>query len=220
MRAEFHAKLDQLVADLARMARLAALMMNNASIALHQSDLALAGLVITDRDQLNAMQRDAESRCVALLALQAPVARDLRVVVAALQMLGHLQRMGALARHVATIAQTKRPNPMILNSVRPVLARMSLLVSQLAEDAATAIEYQDPLSGCRLGEADNEVDALRRHLLRILFAQEWPDGVEQAVNAAFIGRYYERFADHAVAIAAAVCYMVTGPITEPQWSNQ
>jgi phosphate transport system protein len=215
MRATFHAELDELVADIARMARFAGQMMTNASIALHQSDMPLAGLVIADCDQMNAMHDDAERRCITLLALQAPVAGDLRVVVAALHSVGHLKRMGNLARHIAIIARFKHPNPMISGKVRPVLARMSLLASQLAEDAATAIEYQDPLSACRLAIADDEVDALLRHLLGILFAEDWSDGVEQAVDAALIGRYCERFGDHAVAIAKQVCYLATGLIPEP-----
>jgi phosphate transport system protein len=216
MRSTFHAELDELITALARMARLAAQMMINASIALHQNDLARAGLVSGDRDQMNALHDDTERRCIALLALQAPVAGDLRMVVAALHAVGHLKRMGSLARHIAAVAQLKHPNPMISGEVRPVLARMSLLVCQLAEDAATAIEHQDPLSGCRLAEADDDVDALLRHLFGILFADDWSHGVEQAVDAALIGRYYERFGDHAVVIAQQVCYMATGWISEPE----
>jgi phosphate transport system protein len=214
MRAAFHAELDELIADLARMVRLAGGMMNNASIALHQSDPTLAGRVIAERDQTNAMLDDTERRCITLLALQAPVAWDLRVVVAAFHAVGHVKRMANLARHIAIIVRLKHPNPMISGGVRPVLARMSLLASQLSEDAATAIEHQDPLSGDRLAVADDEVDALCGHLFGILFAEDWSHGVEQAVNAALIGRYYERFADHAVAIAGQVCYVTTGRVPE------
>jgi phosphate transport system protein len=216
MRTTFHAELDELIADLATMVRLAAQMMINASIALHQIDLVRAGLVIADQNQMNAMHDDAERRCASLLALQAPVAGDLRVVIAALRVVGHAKRMGSLARHVALIARLKHPNPMVSGQIRPVLARMSLLASQLAEDAATAIEHQDPLSGCRLAVADDEVDALLRHLFDILFAKDWSHGVEQAVDAALIGRYYERFGDHAVAIAQQACYVATGWISEPE----
>ncbi|MBV8540832.1 MAG: phosphate signaling complex protein PhoU [Pseudonocardiales bacterium] len=216
MRTTFHTELDELMTDLARMARLAAQMVINASIALHQSDIARAGLVVADRDQMNAMHDETERRCITLLALQAPVAGDLRVVVAALHAVGHLKRMGDLARHIATVARLKHPNPMISGKVRPVLARMGLLAGQLAEDAATAIEHQDPLSGCRLAAADGEVDALLRHLFGILFAEDWSHGVEQAVDAALIGRYYERFSDHAVAIAQQVCYVTTGWVSEPE----
>jgi phosphate transport system protein len=201
MRASFHAELDELMTELARMTRLAGQMMTNASIALHQTDLALAGVAIADSDQMDGMLDDRERRCIIVLALQAPVAGDLRVVVAALHAVSHLRRMGSLARHIAIIARLKHPNPVVSGKVRPVLARTSLLASQLAEDAATAIEHQDPLSGCRLAVADDAVDALLRHLFAILFAEDWSHGVEQAVDAALIGRYYERFGDHSVAIA-------------------
>jgi phosphate transport system protein len=214
MRAAFHAGLDELMNCLGQMVRRAGQMSTTASIALHQGDLALAALVITQHDELRASYDIMERRCVSLLALQAPVASDLRVVVAALRASGHVLRMGELARHVAVIAQAKHPNPMTLGRVRPVLARMSLLASQLAADAATAIEHQDPLSGCRLAVADDELDALLQQLLSILFARDWSHGVELAVNAAQIGRYYERFGDHAVAIARGVCYRVTGEIYE------
>jgi phosphate transport system protein len=215
MRATFHAELDELMAELARMTRLAGQMMTNASIALHQTDLALAGVVIADSDQMNGMLEDIDRRCVTLLALQAPVAGDLRVVVAALHAVGHAQRMGRLSRHVAIVARLKRPNPMISGKVRPVLDRMSLLASQLAEDAATTIKHQDPLSGCRLAVADDEVDALLRHLFAILSAKDWAHGVEQAVDTAMVGRYCVGFAHHAVAIARQFCSVVTRRIPEP-----
>ncbi len=214
MRTTFHAELDELIIELARMARLAGQMMTNASIALHQTDLALAEVVIADSNQMNGLLDDTDRRCITLLALQAPVAGDLRVVVAALQTVGHVKRMASLARHIALVSRLKHPNPMAAGKVRPVLARMSLLASQLAEDAATAIEHQDPLSGCRLAVADDEVDALRSHLFTILFADDWSHGVERAVDAALIGRYYERFGDHAVSIARQVCYMATGRMPE------
>jgi phosphate transport system protein len=112
MRAAFHAGLEELVSRLARMVRLTGEMLTKASIALHQNDLALAELVVDDYDQIKAVYTSLERRCVALLALEAPVAGDLRVVVATVHALRHAQRMGNLARHVAMIAQFKRPNPM------------------------------------------------------------------------------------------------------------
>jgi phosphate transport system protein len=122
---------------------------------------------------------------------------------------------GRLAGHIAKITRLKHPNQMISGEVRPVFARMSLLASHLAEAAATAIEHRDPLSGGRLAQRDTEVDALRRCLFGILFATDWPHGVEPTVDAALIGRYYERFADHAVAIARQVCYLTTGRKPQP-----
>ena len=215
MRAALHAELNALIANLARMVRLASNMLNNASIALHQGDLTLAARVIAEDGETRAALDGIARRCITVLALQAPVARDLRVVVVALQVVGHVRRMAALARHIAIITRLKRPNMKISGKVRPVLARMSLLASQLAEDAAAAIERQDPLCGDRLAVADDEVDALHRRLFAILFAEDWSHGVEQAVHTALIGRHYERFADHAVSIARQVHYLTTGRMSQP-----
>jgi phosphate transport system protein len=214
MCATFHAQLDELIIELVRMARLASQMMTNAAIALHQADAPLADLVIAKRDQMNAMHDDAEQRCIALLAQRPPDAGDARAVVAVLRAIGHLKRMGNLARHIALIARFKNPNPMIAGEVRPVLARMSLLASQFAEDAAGAIERRDCASASQLAEADDEVNTLRRHLFSILFAEDWSHGVEQAVDAALVGRYYERFADHAVAVTAEARYLASCRLPE------
>ncbi len=214
MCATFHAQLDELIIDLVRMTRLASQMMTNAAIALHQADAPLAGVVIAKSDQMNAMHDGTEQRCIIVLARRDPVAGDPRAVVAVLRAVGHLKRMGNLAGHIALIARFKHPNPMIAGAVRPVLARMSLLASQFAEDAASAIQRRDCVSAGQLAEADHEVNALRRHLFGILFAADWSHGVEHAVDAALIGRYYERFADHAVAVAAEARYLASCGLPE------
>jgi phosphate transport system protein len=210
MRETFHAELDSLINDLAKAARLAGHMMANASTALNQADLALAELVLSSEGEMKALCDDMNQRCVRLLVLQAPVATDLRVVVAAMHAVRDVERMWNLAQHIAKLARLKHPAVPIPDDVRPVFARMSMLATSLAQDAATAIERRDPLSGQRLAQADDEVDALRRRTFQILFAEDWAHGVEPAVDAALIGRYYERFADHAVAIARQVSFLVTG----------
>jgi len=210
MRESFHAELDSLILDLARAARLAGEMMANASTSLSQADLALAELVISAESDMKVLCHDMDQRCVKLLVLQAPVATDLRVVVAAMHAVGDVERMCNLAQHIAKIARMKHPAVPIPDDVRPVFARMGMLATNLAQDAAAAIESRDSLSAQRLAQADDEVDALRRRIFQILFAENWTHGVEPAVDAALIGRYYERFADHAVAIARQVSFLVTG----------
>ena len=210
MRESFHSELDSLISDLARAARLASEMMTNASTALSQADLALAEMVLSGEGEIKALCDDMDQRCVKLLVLQAPVATDLRVVVAAMHAVGDVERMCNLAQHVAKIARMKHPSVPIPNEVRPVFARMSMLATRLAQDAAATIESRDPLSVLRLAQTDEEVDSLRRRIFQILFAENWSHGVEPAVDAALIGRYYERFADHAVAIAGQINFLVTG----------
>ena len=210
MRESFHAELDSLIRDLARAARMAGQMMANASSSLSQADLALAELVLSREGEMKMLCDDMDQRCVKLLVLQAPVATDLRVVVAAMHAVGDVERMWNLAQHIAKIARLKHPAVPIPDDVRPVFARMGMLATNLAQDAATAIESRDPMSAQRLAQVDDEVDALRRRIFQILFAEDWTHGVEPAVDAALIGRYYERFADHAVAIARQVSFLVTG----------
>jgi phosphate transport system protein len=214
MRENFRAELDTLTSDLSRTARLAAQMMTNASTALSQADLGLAELVISQVGETKTLCDDMDQRSVTLLVLQAPVATDLRRVVAAMHTVSDLQRMCSLTQHIAKIARMKHPTVPIPADVRPVFARMSVLATGLAQDAATAIDNHNPLAADRLARADDEVDALRRRIFRILFSEHWAHGVEPAVDAALIGRYYERFADHAVAIARQVSFLVTGVAPE------
>lgn len=209
MRETFHAELTAVVGELARIVLVAGQMMTNASISLHQADLRLAEFVISRADEMQAVCEDMDQRCLNLLVVQAPMATDLRAVAAAMHAMRDLMRMGNLAQHIAEIARLKHPMASIPVGARPVLARMGVLASRLAEDAAAAIESQDPMSGDRLAEADGEVNALRRRVFQILFSENWSHGVEPAVDAALISRYYERFGDHAVAIARQARFLGT-----------
>ncbi|MGH3926827.1 MAG: phosphate signaling complex PhoU family protein [Pseudonocardiaceae bacterium] len=216
IRIAFHSELSELIGDLARMGRLAGQLMINASAALLQADLALADLVIARSDEMDAQHHEVEQRCLTRLTPQVPAAADLQTVVAALHAAHDLQRMGDLAQHTAKLAQLTDLELAILpDDVRTVIAQMSLLASGLAHQAATAIEKADPLSGDRLARGGDEVDALRRQLFRIVFAENWSYGAGPAVHAALIGRYYECFADHAVAIARQVRQLATERMPKP-----
>lgn len=205
-----HVELDTLIGELAGITRLAGQTMTNASTALHQADVGLAELVISSHGHITLLCEQVNQRCLKHLVLQAPVATDLRTVVAAMRAVSDLERMGALGRHVAEITRLNQLRLPVPDEVRPILARMSLVAVTLAQDAAATIDNRDPLSGERLAQTDDEVDALRRQIFRILFSQDWSHGVKPAVDAALIGRYYERFADHAVAIARQINFLVTG----------
>ena len=197
------AEVDSLIGDLATIVRLAGQLMTNASVALHQADLKFAELVISEADEIKVRCEDADERCRNLLVLRS-VTTDLRMVVAAMHAVKDLQRMCNLAQHIAEIARLKHPIEPIPADVRPVSLRMGVLASSLAENAAAAIESRDPISAARLAQIDDEVDALRRQIFQVLLSEDWSHCVEPAVDAALIGRYYERFADHAVAIARHV----------------
>jgi phosphate transport system protein len=205
------AEVDNLVADLAMIVRLAGQLMADASVSLHQADLKSAESVISNADDIEARCEDIDQRCLHLLTLRASVAVELHMVVAAMQVVQDLRRMCSLAQHIAEIALLKHPIEPIPADVAPVSRQMGVLASRLAEDAAAAIESQDSLSAVRLAQVDNEVDGLRRRIFQILFDQNWSHGVETAVDTALIGRYYERFADHAVAVARKITGAKSSP---------
>lgn len=207
------AELDELIGDLARMGLQTSQIMISASAALLQDDSALAEQVVARGDDLDELHHVVEDRCLARLALHDPVTPDPGAVLAALDAVRDLQQMGDLAQHTAKIAQLTQPYLIFLpEDVRTVLAQMGLLASGLARQAAIAIDELDPWSADRLVQAGDEVDALRRQLLGIVFAENWSHGVGPAVQAALVGRYYECFADHALAIARLVGSLATDQI--------
>lgn len=200
----FHAELDEVVETLTGIARRVAEMMADASTAFAEGHVQVAEWVLSGDEELKALCEEVNLRCLRLLVLQAPVAGDLRVVLTAMRVVGDLERMVDLALHVAKIARLKHPRRLIPDDVRAVFAQLSMRAVSLAQDAAAAIERRDRSCGERFAHRDDEVDALRQQLFPILFSSQWSYGVELAVDIALIGRYYERFADHAVAIARQV----------------
>jgi phosphate transport system protein len=203
-------EVESLIGDLAGIVRLAGQLMTDASLALHQADLKSAEWVISRADEIKARCEGTDRCCFDLLGGRALVGTNLRIVVAAMHVVKDLQRMCNLAQHIAHVARLTHPIEPIPADIRPVSVQMGVLASRLADDAAAAIESRDPISAARLVQVDNEVNALRRQIFQILFSEDWSHGVEPAVNAALIGRYYERFADHAVAIARKVTACSTG----------
>jgi phosphate transport system protein len=198
------ADVDRLIADLGTIVRRVGHLMSNASIALHQADLKFAESVISAADEIKARCEDVDQRCLNLLTLRTLVTTDLHTVIAAMHVVKDLQRMCYLAQHIAEITRLKHPTEPIPANVRPVSLQMGVLASSLAEDAAVVIESRDPVSPARLTQVDDKVNTLRRRIFQILFSENWSHGVEPAVDAALVGRYYERFADHAVAIARRI----------------
>jgi phosphate transport system protein len=124
MRTAFHDQLDALTNTLSQMCGIAGTAMERATQALLQADLVVAEQVITDHDQLVRMQVHAEEAAFVLLALQAPVAGDLRVVVGSMQNVTDAERMGGLALHVAKIARRRHPAHAVPEEVNQYFAEM------------------------------------------------------------------------------------------------
>lgn len=214
MRTAYHEQLDALTDQLAEMCGLAGVAMERATQALLQADLVLAEQVITDHEQMTAMSARAEESAFVLLALQAPVAGDLRAIVSSIQIVADVDRMGALALHVAKIARRRHPQHALPEEVNGYFSEMGRVAVELGNSAQEVLETRDPDKAARIRQEDDAMDDLHRHLFTVLMDREWKHGVAAAVDVTLLGRFYERFADHAVEVARRVIFMVTGKLPD------
>ncbi|NKY53114.1 phosphate signaling complex protein PhoU [Nocardia vermiculata] len=210
MRVIYNEQMADLATMLGEMAGLAGAAMDRATQSLLEADIALAEQVITEYDRIAEMIGQAEEKAFALLALQAPVAGDLRQVISAIQIVSDVNRMGVLALHVAKVARRRHPNHALPESVNGYFAEMGRIAVNMGAAAKEVLETRDPERAAQLNEDDEAMDDLHRHLFSLLMDREWKYGVAAAVDVTLLGRYYERFADHAVEIGRRVVFLVTG----------
>jgi phosphate transport system protein len=210
MREAYHVELEQLADHLAAMSVQVAEAMELATRALLEADLSLAEQVITDDAKVDNARAQCEEQAYALLALQAPVATDLRTVLAAIHAAESLERMGDLALHVAKTARRRHPDPVLPESVRPYFAEMGEVAVKLARQTEQVIKSKDVEAAKTLESDDDQVDDIHRHLFTVIMDRDWPHGVAAAVDVTLLGRFYERYADHAVSVAKRMIFVVTG----------
>jgi len=215
MRAAYHEKLSGLNDELAQMSQMAGEAMKKATTALLEGDLDLAEEVISSDTDIDALRMSAEEQAFGLLALQAPVAGDLRSVIAAIHSAGDLERMGDLALHVAKAARRRHPELVLPQEVVPYFAEMGRVALDLSQDARRVLLDRDIELAFTMESDDDAMDDLHRHLFTVLLSKDWPGGVAPAIDVTLLGRFYERFADHAVAVARRVVFMVTGKMPDP-----
>ncbi|HTY33700.1 phosphate signaling complex protein PhoU [Mycobacterium sp.] len=214
MRTAFHEQLDALTTTIADMCGVAGQAMQDATQALLGADAALAERVIGGHDEMMLNVVRAEQDAFTLLALQAPVATDLRVVVASLRNVADADRMGALAMHVAKIVRRRHPAHAIPEEVNSFFADMGRIAVDLGNTAKDVVLAGDPGKAAQLDHDDDAMDDLHRQLFRLLMDPEWKYGVAAAVDVTLLGRYYERFADHAVEIGRRVIFQATGTLND------
>jgi phosphate transport system protein len=210
MRTAFHEQLSALTRQIGEMCGLAGVAMERATQALLQADLDVAEAVITDQEHIMDMSARAEESGFMLLAAQHPLADDLRAIVSSIQIVADVDRMGALAAHVAKIARRRHPLYVLPEEVQACFAEMGRVAVDLGRGAQEVVLSQDPKKAARLRDKDDAMDSLHRHLFTVLVDRQWRHSVSAAVDVALLGRFYERFADHAVEISRRVVFQATG----------
>ena len=214
MRTAFHEQLDALTRSIGDMCGLAGTAMQQATQALLEADIVSAEIVISDHDNLMIQAAQAESDAFTLLALKAPVATDLRAVVSSLRNVADVDRMRALALHVAKNARRRHPTHAIPDDVSDYFAEMGRIAVNIGYNAKDVVLSGDPDKAAKLAADDDAMDELHRHLFAVVLDHQWPHPIATAVDVTLLSRYYERFADHAVAIGRRIIFQATGtPIT-------
>jgi phosphate transport system protein len=208
-RLEFASDLRMVRASLVDMTETASKAIRAATTALLDQDLEAVRMTASLEQELEDDRTVIERRTFHLLARQQPVAGDLRLLVSAIKISAECRRMGALAHHIGTAASRSYPAAAIPDELSGIFRRMGDVASRIADGARVTLKIGDAQDAARLEVDDDAMDGLRRALFRVL-VDDWSHGVESAVNVALLGRYYERFADHAVAIAQSVIFIVTG----------
>ena len=213
MRDAYHEELDSLTARLVEMTRLVRSALSRATTALLDADLHLAESVISHDREIDEIHAEVETRIYELMATQQPVAVDLRTVISALRMVTDLERMGDLAEHIAKVARMRHPETAVPVELRDTVVEMDQVAERLVTKAGTCIATRDVELAKELETDDDAMDRLHRRLFRVLLSKDWSHGMEAAIDLTLIGRYYERYADHAVRVAREVVYLVTGSRT-------
>jgi phosphate transport system protein len=188
--------------------------MKNATVAFTTSDVTVADQAIASADAISEKALTLDELVIRILARQSPVARDLRILVSALRMSASLERMGALASHIAQIARFRFPGSAIPEALKPVFEEMGKLDVELAKKITKLLANPDVDVARAIQAEDERVDELHRGVFETVLADSWKENAMFTVDVTLASRYHERFADHVVDISSKVSYLTTGAWSE------
>jgi phosphate transport system protein len=206
----FDEDLDQLRASIAEMGGLAEAAISNAMRALVERDWEAAQSVIAEDKRLDALEAEVERLAVQIIALRAPMADDLREVVAALKIAGVVERIGDYAKNIAKRVAGIEESP----NLRPLslLPEMARIASGMVHDVLDAFVARDAAKAAEVCERDRAVDDFYNSIFRTLltFMMEDPQNITAATHLLFVAKNLERIGDHATNVAEMVYFAATG----------
>jgi phosphate transport system protein len=209
-RQSYKEEVESLRNDLLKMAHLVEKSIIKSVESLANKDIELARKIIADDDIIDDMEHDIEKRCLRLLALQQPMASDLRAIGTALKIITDLERMADHASDIAKITIRLDGQPLI----KPLIdiPRMANIAESMIHDVLTAFVEGDVELAEEVSKRDDDVDNLYAQIFRelLLIMMEDPRTITQATYLLFVAQYLERVADHVTNLSEWVIYMVTG----------
>lgn len=214
-RKTFHEELDQIRDDIVRLAAMVGELIPRGAEVLLGLDLQGAQELIEHDDELDALTLVIEDHCYHVLALQQPVAIDLRALLTAIRLTGEIERSGDLVVNIAKGAR-RIYGCEFDPTLRGLIERMSDEAARLFKLAIDAYVERNEGLAAALDDMDDALDQLHRDYIEAIFEAHHAGSMnlEAAVQLALIGRYFERIGDHAVNIGTRVEYMVTGWLPE------
>jgi phosphate transport system protein len=210
-RRSFSEQIGEIRADVVKLAAFTSEAISASTATLLDADLSAAERVISDDDRIDELKESIEFRVYEMFARQQPVAGDLRTLLAVLRILQEIQLTADLAVSIAKSTRRLFPGR-LAPKVRGLLEQMGAQATVQLNLAIDAFADSDHAAASALPDMDDVMDDLQKELFRAIFASCSQDeaGIQQAVQLALLGRYYERIADHAVLIGVWVRFMVTG----------
>jgi phosphate transport system protein len=183
--------------------------------ALEHQDVELAEMVIADDDRVDGRYLEVHQGILSLLALQAPVAGDLRLVAALLHMIKHIERMGDQCVNIAKLIPLSGHEPPVRREVLDLLAKMGAFARSEVVQARAAFAGRDVELAHDLVRQDREINRMNREIFRLAIEiGDDPDTREWAMFMILVARALERIGDNAVDIGEHVAFVVTGLFRE------
>ena len=210
MREVFQNQLQEVQERLVDAAGDATRIMQTANTAFITSDVVLADQAIASAELVNEKALALDELVIRILSRESPVARDLRILVSALRISASLERMAALAGHVAQIARFRFPGSAVPASLLETFTEMGALDVALGKKVVKLLANTDVDLARSIQAEDARVDELHRHVFDTVLAPSWKENAMFTVDVTLASRYHERFADHVVDISAKVSYLTTG----------
>ncbi|WP_019053359.1 phosphate signaling complex protein PhoU [Sphingobium xenophagum] len=207
----FDDEIDRLRGLIAEMGGRAEAAIESAMIALQRQDLALAAQVVAEDKRIDAIEAEVEKLVIQVIALRAPMANDLRDVIAALKIVGVVERIGDYAKNIAKRVPLIMVNQRTLEPVS-LLPSMGQVASEMVHDALNAFAARDPDLAVAVVERDTVVDDFYNSVFRTLvtYMVENPKTISECAHLLFIAKNIERIGDHATNVAEMVYYAATG----------
>ena len=200
----------QLQAQLGEMGDVVAAAYRAASSALLGGHVRLAEQVIAGDRAIDERRTGIESLAVETMGIFAPVGPDMRAVVCAFQSAHELERVGDLAKHLAEASLRRDPHPVVPALAHGLVTELADAVAAMIAKAAEVLRTRNVILALELERDDDHVDDLHGRLFALMFGESWTCGIPAAVDLTLLARFYERIADHAVALAERTVFMITG----------